>query len=142
MKKTNLEQAETCQASVVPVTVEKFEIHRRVAQALTGLHEVRSKVDTNKSVAQKRSPSVRPRTDLQAEMQREGYLRLWQVLEYIPISKSAWWAGIQKGRFPPGVKLGPRTRAWSVAEILALCDSFGTSPEYPQTNRIVRGRNG
>jgi prophage regulatory protein len=28
------------------------------------------------------------------------YLRLPQVLERIPVSKSTWWAGVKKGIFP------------------------------------------
>ncbi len=36
-------------------------------------------------------------------------LRLPQVLEIIPISKSAWWQGCKDGRYPKPIKLGPRT---------------------------------
>jgi prophage regulatory protein len=60
-----------------------------------------------------------------------GYLRLPQILgnpkanipALIPISKSAWWAGIKAGRYPKGVKLGPRTTAWDVQSIRALIAS-------------------
>ena len=41
----------------------------------------------------------------------------------IPISKSAWWAGVKAGRYPMPVKLGPRTTAWRVEDIRALIDS-------------------
>ena len=40
-----------------------------------------------------------------------GFLRLPQVLNIVPISKSAWWEGCKTGRFPKPVKLGPRTTA-------------------------------
>ena len=46
-----------------------------------------------------------------------GFLRLPQVLTLIPISKSAWWAGCQSGRYPKPVKLGPRTTVWRAEEI-------------------------
>jgi predicted DNA-binding transcriptional regulator AlpA len=49
-----------------------------------------------------------------------GFLRLRQVLEIIPVSKSVWWEGCKTGRFPKPVKLGPRTTAWKVEDINAL----------------------
>ena len=30
------------------------------------------------------------------------------------------WAGVKAGKYPRSVKLGPRTTAWRVEEILAL----------------------
>ncbi len=49
-----------------------------------------------------------------------GFLRLPQVLQLVPISKSAWWEGCKTGRFPKPVKLGPRTTAWKAEDIAAL----------------------
>lgn len=54
-----------------------------------------------------------------------GYVRLPAVLAVIPVSKSTWWNGIKEGRFPPSVKLGPRTTAWRVEDIRALIQSMG-----------------
>ncbi|MDR2056199.1 MAG: AlpA family phage regulatory protein [Desulfovibrio sp.] len=54
-----------------------------------------------------------------------GFLRLKQVLELVPISKSAWWDGCKTGRFPKPVKLGPRTTAWKAEDIAALVKSLG-----------------
>jgi prophage regulatory protein len=54
-----------------------------------------------------------------------GFLRLPDVLRHIPVSRSAWWAGIQNGRFPAPVKLGPRTTAWRVEDVRALIDQLG-----------------
>ncbi len=42
----------------------------------------------------------------------------------IPVSRATWWAGVKTGRFPAGVLLGPRTRAWSVESIRALIASI------------------
>lgn len=53
-----------------------------------------------------------------------GYVRLFDVLRVIPVGKSTWWAGVKCGRFPKGVKLGPRITAWRVEDIRALIDSF------------------
>ncbi len=50
-------------------------------------------------------------------------LRLPQVLELIPVSRSAWWAGCKSGRYPKPVKLGPRTTAWRASDISALLES-------------------
>jgi predicted DNA-binding transcriptional regulator AlpA len=55
-----------------------------------------------------------------------GFLRLPQVLQFIPVSRSTWWAGIQTGRFPKGCKLGPRTTALRVEDIRVLMKSFST----------------
>jgi prophage regulatory protein len=49
-----------------------------------------------------------------------GYVRLPTILAVYPVSKSSWWAGIQQGRYPKPVKLGPRTTAWRSADILKL----------------------
>ena len=51
-----------------------------------------------------------------------GFVRLPQVLEVYPVSKSAWWAGVKTGIYPASVKLGPRTTAWSVDSILKLIE--------------------
>lgn len=56
-----------------------------------------------------------------------GFLRLRQVLEIVPISKSAWWEGCKTGRFPNPVKLGPRTTAWRAEDIAALVKQLGES---------------
>jgi prophage regulatory protein len=50
----------------------------------------------------------------------ERLLRLPQVLERIPVSRSAWWQGVKSGRYPAPVKLGPRTTAWRLCDILEL----------------------
>ena len=55
----------------------------------------------------------------------EGFMRLPAVLAVIPVSKSHWWAGIQSGKYPKGVKLGPKLTAWKVADIRALIADAG-----------------
>jgi prophage regulatory protein len=47
-------------------------------------------------------------------------LRLRDVLEIIPISKSGWFAGIKLGRYPQGRQLGSRVTVWRSDEIQAL----------------------
>ena len=56
------------------------------------------------------------------ELPEEGFVRLPQVLEVIPVSKSTWFRGIQSGRFPKPVKLGVRASAWRVEDIRGLVE--------------------
>jgi len=62
------------------------------------------------------------------QLPETGFLRLPQIIgnkkrgitAVIPVSKTAWWAGVKDGRFPKPVKLGPRTTAWKVEDIRRL----------------------
>ena len=49
-----------------------------------------------------------------------GLIRLKTVLQLLQISKSSYYAGIKTGRFPPPIRLGPRTSAWRLDDIKAL----------------------
>ena len=51
-----------------------------------------------------------------------GFVRLPQILAIIPISRSAWWAGIRKGKFPKGIKLGSKTTVWRAEDIRNLIE--------------------
>ena len=62
---------------------------------------------------------------MNASIPTTGFLRLPQVLNIVPISKSAWWEGCKTGRFPKPVKLGPRTTAWKAEDIAALVKQLG-----------------
>ena len=61
-------------------------------------------------------------------------LRLWEILGHkkrgiapiIPVSKSTWWSGIQTGRYPAPVKLGPRLTAWRESDIRALVERLSS----------------
>jgi predicted DNA-binding transcriptional regulator AlpA len=57
------------------------------------------------------------------------FLRLPQVLERYPVSKSTWWAGVRKGIYPKPVKLSERTSAWLEGDIDALCDRLSGKEE-------------
>ena len=60
-----------------------------------------------------------------------GFLRLPQILEFFPISKSRWWDGCRSGRFPKPVKLGPRTTVWRAEEIKAFIEQLGKNDQNP-----------
>ena len=63
-----------------------------------------------------------------------GFVRLSQIIgkakakppipAIIPISRSAWWAGVKSGIYPKPVKLGLRATAWRVDDIRALIDEL------------------
>ncbi len=68
------------------------------------------------------------------QLPESGFLRLPQIIgnrravppvpPIIPVCKSTWWNGVQSGRFPQPVKLGPRTTAWRVEDIRALIEQL------------------
>jgi len=72
------------------------------------------------------------RTSMKKELPVIGFLRLPQILEIIPVSKSTWWQGCKDGRFPKPVKLGPKTTAWRAEDIAALIERIG-SPSLSQS---------
>jgi prophage regulatory protein len=67
-------------------------------------------------------------------MSTAGLLRLPQVLNIFPVSKSTWWAGVKTGRYPAPVKPSRRTTAWRHSDILELIESLadGTSARASQ----------
>lgn len=69
------------------------------------------------------------RTTKHGSLHETGFLRLPDVLELIPVSKSVWWEGCRQGRFPKGVKLSARCTAWRVEDILLLINDMSTE-EY------------
>lgn len=59
----------------------------------------------------------------------EGYVRLNQILQIIPVGKSTWWAKVKQGVYPQPVKLGERTTAWKVEDIRKLIESINNAAE-------------
>lgn len=51
---------------------------------------------------------------------KDRFLRLPQVLERVPVSKSSWWNGCKSGIYPAPVKLSKRTTCWRESDIDAL----------------------
>lgn len=46
-------------------------------------------------------------------------LRLPQVLEIIPVSRSTWYRGMKEGRYPQPIKLSTRAVGWKESDILS-----------------------
>jgi hypothetical protein len=71
-----------------------------------------------------------PQTPLLPEI---GFLRLSQIVgdknqnipALIPIGKTSWLNGVKSGKYPKPVKLGERTVAWRVKDIMNLIESMG-----------------
>jgi predicted DNA-binding transcriptional regulator AlpA len=53
-----------------------------------------------------------------------GYIRLSEVLRWIPVSRATWYRGIDEGKFPAPVKITERCSAYRVEDIRALIKSF------------------
>ena len=51
-----------------------------------------------------------------------GLLRVNQILRFIPISRSSWWAGVKSGRYPKPFKLSARTTVWKSQDIMAIIE--------------------
>ena len=45
-----------------------------------------------------------------------------EVLTLLPISSASWWNGVRAGKYPRGIKLGPKTTCWRLSEITALAE--------------------
>lgn len=58
------------------------------------------------------------------QLPETGFVRLPQILAVIPVSRSAWWAGVKSGKYPAAVKLGANTTAWKAEEIHALIEKL------------------
>ena len=56
-------------------------------------------------------------------------LRLRQVLDRIPLSKSAWYEGVAAGKYPRPLRLGARTSVWRESDIDALIERTSTRKE-------------
>jgi prophage regulatory protein len=67
---------------------------------------------------------------LNGSLPTDGFVRLSSIIGPggpIPVSKSTWWKGVQDGRYPRPVKLGPRITAWRVADIRQFIEEGGSS---------------
>ncbi len=56
------------------------------------------------------------------DLPQTGLLRIKQVLQFVPVSRSGWWKGVKEGRYPQPVKLSERVTCWGVADIRRLVE--------------------
>ena len=55
-----------------------------------------------------------------------GFLKLEQVLKFLPYGKTRWYDGLKTGEFPQPVPLGTRARGYRVEDIRALIERLGS----------------
>jgi predicted DNA-binding transcriptional regulator AlpA len=60
----------------------------------------------------------------QSPQLRPHLYRIKEVLELIPISRSAWIKGVDAGKFPASIKLGPKIRVWRSKDIHNFLESL------------------
>ena len=63
-------------------------------------------------------------TNTKNSLPETGFVRLDTILKLIPIGKSSWWAGVEKGIYPQPVRIGQRVTAWRVEDIRALIENI------------------
>lgn len=63
-----------------------------------------------------------------ASLPDTGFLRIKQILKFIPVSKATFWNGVRSGRFPKPIPKRPGERAtfWRVEDIRALIADMGS----------------
>jgi len=54
-----------------------------------------------------------------------GFLRLKQVLEVFPVSKSHWYEGCKSGKYPAPIKLSSQITVWRASDIRKLIEEAG-----------------
>ena len=75
---------------------------------------------------------------MRTSLPEEGFVRLRQIIgdrnanppipPVIPVSKSTWWEGVRRGRYPAAVKpFGQRITCWRVEDIRVLIESGGVN---------------
>lgn len=70
------------------------------------------------------------------ELPKTGLLRIKQVLQFVPVSRSTWWAGVKTGLYPKPIKLSERVTCWKSADIRDLVE--GIQSYHPSSGRSVR----
>ena len=56
-----------------------------------------------------------------------GFMRVKEVLELIPLSRSTWDDGVKSGIFPQPINLTERTVAWRASDINDLIERLSAS---------------
>jgi len=64
-----------------------------------------------------------------SDIPKTGLLRINQVLQFVPVSRSGWWAGVKKGLYPAPIKLSPRVTVWQASKIWDLCEGKNVGNE-------------
>ncbi len=66
------------------------------------------------------------------QLPQTGFLRQWQVLALVPISKSTLWRRVQVGSFPEPVKLSTRITVWRAEDLRRWIDAAAATAASPE----------
>ncbi len=55
-----------------------------------------------------------------ATIPETGFMRVPDILKFIPVSRATWWLWVKEGRAPKGVHFGPKITAWRAEDICDL----------------------
>ncbi len=58
-----------------------------------------------------------------------GFLKIKQILQFIPVGETTWRLGVKEGHFPQSVRVADRVNLWRVKDIRDLIDSFNPKSE-------------
>jgi predicted DNA-binding transcriptional regulator AlpA len=58
------------------------------------------------------------------ELPQTGLLRIKQVLQFIPVSRSHFWQGVKEKRYPQPIKLSRRVTCWKASDIRQLIEGM------------------
>jgi predicted DNA-binding transcriptional regulator AlpA len=75
--------------------------------------------------------SIQPTGAPAPQLPATGFLRQWQVLTFVPISKSTLWRRVQVGSFPEPVKLSTRITVWRAEDLRRWIDATAGAAAAP-----------
>jgi prophage regulatory protein len=73
--------------------------------------------------------SVPARFDSVESFNIDRLLRLPEVLQLVPVSRSTWFSGVRSGRYPAPVRIGVRAVAWRHRDIRRLVEKGISIPK-------------
>jgi len=76
-------------------------------------------------------PPIRRAAAQVPQLPDTGFLRQWQVLAFVPISKSTLWRRVNTGSFPEPLKLSARITVWRAEDLRRWIDSAAGAAGSP-----------
>lgn len=105
---------------------------------LQAIAEEEKKTETVKLKGEPAQVFHEPNLSMLYTPQADRLIRLKEVLEILPISKSTFWSGVKNGRYPkPTYSLGPKTPTWVLSSILHLVNAEYQVPQSAVTNGLM-----
>ena len=64
------------------------------------------------------------------DLPETGFLRISQVLRFVPVGRSTWWRWCANGKAPKPIKLGPKTSVWKAEDVRQLLADLENGTEH------------